>query len=67
MAEPTPPPRRAMLLRVAPTAWVVEHAEFMPACGIVGWLPVYVSAEKARRDALGDDDLVIELDEEQNA
>lgn len=56
-----------MLARVAPTAWVVEHAEFLAACGIVGWLPVYVSAETARRDALGDDDLVIELDEEQDA
>lgn len=64
MTEPTPPPGHAVLARVAPTAWVVEHAETVAACGVVGWLPVYASVAQARRDAQGDDELVIELMEQ---
>jgi len=57
--------RRAILTRVAPTAFVVEHAEFLGARGIVGWIPVYDSVARALDDADGDDDLVIELDDQE--
>lgn len=49
---------RAVLVRIVPPSLIHEQAECASMLGIVGWLPVFDDAAKARQYAEREDDVI---------